>query len=32
MREGKLVPTAQVRISTFAEYAQGWRELENRFS
>jgi integrase len=28
MREGKLLPTAQVRIPTFAEYAQGWWEPE----
>jgi integrase len=29
MREGKLLPKAQVRIPTFAEYAQGWWEPEN---
>jgi hypothetical protein len=29
MREGKLLPTVQVRIPTFAEYAQGWWEPEN---
>jgi integrase len=28
MREGKLLPKAQVRIPTFAEYAQGWWEPE----
>jgi integrase len=28
MREGKLLPTAQVRVPTFAEYAQGWWEPE----
>jgi integrase len=29
MREGKLLPKAQVRIPTFAEFAQGWWEREN---
>ncbi|MDR1250777.1 MAG: integrase, partial [Treponema sp.] len=29
MREGKLLPKAQVRVPTFAEYAQGWWEPEN---
>jgi integrase len=29
MREGKLLPKAQARIPTFAEYAQGWWEPEN---
>jgi integrase len=29
MREGKLLPKAQVRMPTFAEYAQGWWEPEN---
>jgi integrase len=28
MREGKLLPKAQARIPTFAEYAQGWWEPE----
>ncbi|MDR1072543.1 MAG: hypothetical protein LBL45_02560, partial [Treponema sp.] len=29
MREGKLLPKSQMRVPTFAEYAQGWWEPES---